>query len=210
VKFNSSKDHPVVEAALESGEAVTDILMHGEVLAGFPVIGQAINLCKALDAIRDRALAIKLAKFIVNLDSITEEQKHNLKNKISTKAEEAQKVGETIFFVLERVTDLDKPSLLAKIFLAYIDGVVSGEELRRLCQAVDTAFADDLQKLLTADIIPEKSEEPWMQYLVASGLTRLIAGQTWDDSGMLYCEITPLAKTLRNAYSHAQKPVHSA
>lgn len=201
------KDRPVVQATLEGVESITGILMQGEFLSGFPVLSQAINFCNAVDSLRDRSLANKLARFVQNLSDITEEQKNRLKEKVNIGTEEAQKVGETLFFVLERVTDLDKPSLLAQIFLAYVDGIISSEELRRLCQAIDTAFADDLQSLLAAEVIPEKTEELWMQHLAASGLTRLVGGQVWSDLGKIYYEITPLAKMLRRAYFHGHKPV---
>lgn len=206
MEIDNSKDRPVAEAALESGEVITDILMRGDILAEIPLIGTAIKICKAADSIRDRIFAAKLSKFILSLESITEEQKNKLREKMAAGAEEAQKVGETLLLILERVTDLNKPFLLSKIFLAYIDGVVSSDELRRLSQAVDAAFADDLEQLLAADKIPEKSEEPWMQYLIASGLTRLVAGQSWSESGKLYCEITPLAQKLRSAYFYGRKP----
>jgi len=167
----SSKDRPVAEAALESSEVIADVLMRGEVLAEIPFIGTAIKICKAADSIRDRAFAIKLIKFVRHLSDISDELKEKLKEKMLSGTEEAKKVGEVLFFVLEHVTDLDKPSLLAQIFLAYIDGVVTSEELRRLCQAVDLAFSDDLKQLLVANNIPEKCEESWMQHLVASGLS---------------------------------------
>lgn len=198
MKRQNPKNRTIVEATLESGEVITDILMRGEVLAEIPLIGTAIKICKAADTIRDRAFAIKLSRFVQNLEGITEEQKNKLKEKMGAGTEEAQKIGETLLFVLERVTDLDKPFLLSQIFLAYIDGAVSGDELRRLCQAVDTAFADDLQHLLTTKYIPEDSDEPWMRYLVASGLTRLMGSGMFDDAGRLYCVITPLGQKLRS------------
>jgi hypothetical protein len=43
-----------------------------------------------------------------------------------------------------------------------------------------------------------------MQYLVASGLTRIVAGKTFDESGMLYYEITPLGEKLRSAYAYGK------
>ncbi len=200
-------NRPVLEASLESGEVAVNILTHGDVLAEVPLIGTAIKICKAADAIRDRAFAMKLSRFVKQLECISEEQKEKLKSKIRSDDSEAQKVGETLLFVLERVTDLDKPLLLAHIFLAYIDGVILSDELRRISQAVDIAFADDLQKLLMAHKVPGASTEPWMQYLVSSGLTRLVAGQTIDEIGKLYYEVTPLAHKLRNAYFHGRKQI---
>jgi len=205
MKNNNSNDRPIVEAALESGEVVTDILMRGDALAEIPVIGTAIKICKAADAFRDRAFAIKLSKFVQHLEDITEEQKDKLKEKMLSG--EAQKVGETLFFVLEHVTDLDKPSLLSQIFLAYIDGVVTGEELRRLSRAVDMAFADDLKQLLKAEVVQDRSYEPWMRYLVPSGLTQLVGSGALGSAGTLYCEITPLGKKLISAYSYGKSTI---
>ncbi|MFZ2161090.1 MAG: hypothetical protein WAW02_02625 [Sideroxyarcus sp.] len=202
----SSKDRPIVEAILEGGEVVADILMRGELLAEIPLIGTAIKVCKAADSIRDRAFAIKLSNFVLNLEGISEEQKDKLKEKMGAGTEEAQKVGETLFFILDRVTDLDKPILLSQIFLAYIDGVVSSEYLRRLCQAVDTAFPDDLQEFLIAEVTLQKSDDRWMRYLVPSGLTRLVGTQTIDEIGAKnYYEITSLGQALRQAYIHAKQ-----
>lgn len=203
--MTTPKERPVVEASLECGEVISDALMRGDILVEVPFIGPAIRICKAIDAVRDRAFSMKLVRFVKNLEDITDEQKQKLKEKISKDAEQAQKVGETLLFVLERLTDLDKPALLSKLFLAYIDSVLSSEELRRLSQSVDSAFGDDLHRLLTSHELPEKSDEPWMQYLVVSGLTRLVAGQTYGDIGKLYYEVTPLAHKLRNAYFHGPK-----
>lgn len=201
----NSNDRPIVEAVLESGEVATDFLMHGDILTDIPFIGTALKICKAVDSIRDRAFALKLSRFVMSLENITEKQKRSLKEKMSAGGEEAKKIGEILLFVLERVTDLNKPSLLSQVFLAYIDGVVSGEELRRLCQAVDTAFADDLQHFLAADIIHERSDKLWMQYLVSSGLTRQVGAKAIGDiNGQLYFEMAPLGQKLRDAYFHAK------
>lgn len=203
--MSRKKDRPVLEAALETGEAVANVILDDDVLGEIPIIGTAIKVCKAADAVRDRIFAAKLIRFVQGLSAISEEQKQRFREKLASSPDEAHKVGETLLLVLEKVTDLDKPLLLSQIFVAYMDGIISGRELRRLCQAIDTAFADDLHRLLTAEKLPEKSGEPGMQYLVASGLTRLVAGGTYDELGKLFYEITPLANKLRNAFFHGRK-----
>ena len=205
IDMANREDRPVLEAALEGGEVIVDVLMRGEVLAEVPVIGTAIKICKAADAIRDKAFAAKLAQFVRNLDSMSEEHRRKLREKVASAPHEAQKLGETLLFVIERVTDLDKPLLLAQLFLAYLDDVLSSDELRRLSQAVDTAFADDLKQLLERHKLPEKSDELWLECLVPSGLTRLVAGQTYDELGRLYYEVTPFGNKLRNAYFYGRK-----
>lgn len=199
------KDRPILEAVLESAEVVADTIMRGDALAEIPFIGTAIKICRAGDSIRDQAFASKLLRFLSALDAVPEQMKERVKDKVSTSPEEAKKVGETLFFVLERVTDLDKPTLLAQLFVAYVDAVISADELRRLAQAVDASFADDLQALLKVAKPPEKSDEPWMQFLAHTGLTQVVAGETWDDIGHIYYQVTPLGNKLRNAYFHGRK-----
>jgi hypothetical protein len=199
------KDRPLLEATLEGFEVVVDALMKDEVLASIPFIGTAVKLCKAVDDIRNRAFATKLARFVTTLSSAEQETKGKWRRRVAESPEEAQKVGETLFFVLERLTDLDKPALLSQLFTAFVDEVISGEELRRLAQAIDACFADDLKRLLESTDVPAKSDEPWLRYMAKSGLTQIVAGETWDEAGQLFFEISPLGHKLRQAYSHARR-----
>lgn len=203
--MSNPKDRPILEAVLESGEVVADALMRGDILADIPVIGTAFKLCKAGDSIRDRAFAAKLMKFLSGLDAIPEQSKQQIKDKIASSPGEAAKVGESLFLVLERITDLDKPLLLSYLFLAYTDAVITADDLRRFAQVVDSSFADDLRMFLEVKDLPVKSVEPWMQFLAHTGLTYAVAGQTWADSGQIYYESTSLGNKLRNAYYHGRK-----
>jgi len=198
-------DRPVLEAILESGEVITDALMRGDVIADIPLIGTAFKICKAGDSIRDQAFAAKLMKFVSALNSVPERTRQQIKDKIASSPTDAAKVGETLLLVIERITDLDKPLLLSYLFLAYIDDVITADELRRFAQVVDASFPDDLRRFLEAKDLPKKSAEPWMQFLAHTGLTGVIAGQTWADSGLVYYEGTSLGNKRRNAYCHGRK-----
>lgn len=200
-----SKDRPILEAILESSEVIVDALMHGDVLADIPVFGTAFKICKAADSIRDRALASKLMRFSSALDELPEKTRQKIRDKIASSPTEAEKIGETLFLVLERITDLDKPLLLSYLFLAYIDAVITSSELRRFAQVVDASFSDDLRMFLEVKDLPSKSGEPWMQFLAHTGLTSVVTGQTWSDSGQIYYEGTSLGYKLRNAYIHGRK-----
>lgn len=198
-------DRPVIEALLEGGETIANIVLHDNILSEVPIIGHAIRTCKAIDSIRERAFIAKLAPFMGSLCTLSEKQKESLKEKISSSPYEARKVGETLFFVLERLTDLDKPSLLAAVFTAYIDGAISCEELQRTAQAIDVAFLTDIKQLLAIEDIQPEYMEPWAFALIASGLTRLAGSGALGDAGRLYCIISPLGAKLKEAYSYSLK-----
>lgn len=200
----TNKDRNFLEALLEGGEAALDLLTDNEAVRAVPVVGTAIRILKGVDDARDRALAAKLEKFIQDpsLQSIRAREK--LRNGISADPEEATKVGETLFLVIERMTDLDKPGLLAKVFLSYLDGVITAVELRRLAHAIDGAFTDDLLSLQTWQESAHVSYgSDWKQPLVGAGLTRIVAGTTWDSVGEVNYELTDLGRKLYLALWHA-------
>jgi hypothetical protein len=201
----NKKDRPELEAALTTGEVVADVVMREDVIADIPIIGTAFKLLKAADTIRDRLFAEKLSWFLVSLKDIPESFRDRIKAQAASSPEESKKVGTTLLLAVERVTDLDKPVLLAQVFLSYVDEVISSRELRRLCQSIDVAFADDLKELLERHKLPEKSAEEWLEALVPSGLARVVGGRTWDDVGEIYYEVTTLGNKLRTAHFHGRK-----
>jgi hypothetical protein len=88
-------------------------------------------------------------------------------------SEERKKIGETLFLVLERLTDLQKPLWLAKAYAAYLANELTSSDLRRLASPIDTAFWDDLIELIES---PETPGSPmdvvhWKKRLAAAGLT---------------------------------------
>ena len=205
----SKADRPILEAALESSEVAVDLLTDDAVVGSIPVIGSAFKLCKAADAIRDKLLVAKLTSFFNAFDKVSEATKDQIKEKISASSEEAQAVGASLLLAIDRVTDISKPQIFSYLFLAYIDGIINAQEFRRIVQAVDAAFTDDLDWLLRAQSLPGKSADMWLEYLVPSGFTRIVTGETFDDFNKRYFEPTALANKLRNAYFHGRKVANS-
>lgn len=195
----SREDRPILEATLEGAEVIADVLMKGEVIAEIPIIGTAFKLCKAVDSVRDRAFIAKLDAFISGLGAMPNTAKEQMRNRVNSSPEEAKRIGETLFLILERVIDLDKPTLLSSVFLAYLKEMISADDLRRMAQAIDASFFNDLQQFITAETLPEKSDAEWMQYLATAGLTRPVANPTYDDIGVGNYEPTPVGKKLHEA-----------
>jgi hypothetical protein len=203
--MSEKKERNFLEAFLEGGEAALDLLTDNEAVKAVPVVGTAIKVLKGFDDARDRALAAKLEKFIRDPSLQSEGAREKLKNGISSDVGEATKVGETLFLVLDKMTDLDKPSLLARVFRAYLDGVISAAELRRLAHAMDGAFTDDLVSLEDWQESAHVSYgAAWKQPLVGVGLTRVVTGQSWDSMTEVHYELTELGRKLHHALWHAK------
>lgn len=195
----------LLEVALDNAEVLIDQYIDNEVVKEIPVLGTALKLVKAATDIRDRMFAAKIAKFLSALNSVSEEQKEKLRNKMKNQPEEVNKVGEVILFTLDRLSDLNKPVIISKLFLAYVDGYLKGNDFRRIVEAVDIAFIDDLSKFFSIHNPPKKSQEPYLRYLARTGLTEVVAGKTFDDAGELYYELTKLGTKALNAYRHGTK-----
>lgn len=203
--MSEKKDRNFLEAFLEGGEAALDLLTDNEAVKAVPVIGTAFKVLKGFDDARDRALAAKLERFIRDPSLQSDRVREKLKNGISSNAEEATRVGETLFLVLEKMTDLDKPSLLARVFRAYLDDVITSADLRRLSHALDGAFTDDLVALEHWQESAHVSYGiEWKQPLVGVGLTRVVTGQTIDRMTEVHYELTELGRKLHRALWHAR------
>lgn len=200
------RDRNFLEAFLENAEAMTDLVTDNEAVRSIPVIGTAFKIAKGIDDVRSRALIAKLTKFISEPALQSNRVKLRMQERLAHKPDEQNKIGETLFLVLDQMTDLDKPALLAKVFVAYLDNVISDATLRRLGHALDTAFLDDVNELLNMpDDLPNSTGNEWKQALVGAGLARPVSGQTYEDQTKMYYEPTTLARELRHAIAHAQQ-----
>jgi hypothetical protein len=198
---NSGKGHdkerPFLEAALENIAAGVNLISGSEVLTAVPIVGTAFKVCRGIDDLRARVFVAKLEKFVTDPSLQSNAAKEALRRTADTPSEESQKIGESLFLILDRLTDLHKPSLLARVFAGYLLGKISSEELRRLASAIDAAFLEDIDQLVAASDSVMSDFAPWKRSLVVAGLTEQNA--PGPIGGRLVYSITPLGQALRRA-----------
>lgn len=201
------KEDPLIEAALENVEAFIDVFTDNEILKSIPVVGTAIKVIKGAGDIRDRLFAAKIMTFLKALEKVTPDIKEKIRQRVAESPDESRKVGETVLLLLDRLVDLDKADIIAKVFIAYAYGHLKPSEFQRVTQAVDQAFVSDLTIFLETHNLPKKgpSQETFMQSLYPFGLTKMVGGKTFETAGELYFEISILGNKLINAYNHGRK-----
>jgi len=202
------KENHLFEAVLDNTEVIVDQFIDNEIVKEIPIFGTALKIIKGTLDIRDRMFGAKIAKFLTTLESVSEETKEKIKEKVRKDPEEIKKVGEVILLTIDKLTDLEKSSFIAILFMAYIDGYITNLEFRRLVEAIDLAFIDDLNQFLEIKNPPKKSKESYLRYLYRSGLTEIVAGKTYEDSGEIFYELTKLGNKLLHAYRHGVKLVN--
>lgn len=198
--MKKGQDRTVLEASLETSEAAIDLLASNEVLADIPIVGTALKILKAADSVRDRAFSMKLERFAKPLSGATDSERQRFRDKLRANQEETRRVGETLFLVIDRLADVDKPSILGYVFISYLNGLFPYSDLRLMSQAIDMAYADDLDILVETESFAGKLQADWMQRLASAGLTESLGGTTWGDVGAIYYRVTELGEKLRNAY----------
>ncbi|MRS05300.1 hypothetical protein EG832_19105 [bacterium] len=201
------KEAPLIEAALENVEALVDAFTDNEILKSIPVVGTALKIIKGAGDIRDRLFAAKLMTFLRALEKVAPEIKEKIRQRVAESPNEAKRVGETVLLLLDRLADLDKADIIAKVFIAYTYGHLKSDEFQRVAQAVDQAFVSDLSVFLQTHNFPEEkaSQAPYMQSLYPSGLTKIVGGKTFDTAGELYFQRSALGNKLINAYNQGKK-----
>lgn len=189
-------------AAIDDSLKVIKDLADNEILKSIPLFGDAIKLIELAVDIRNRIFAAKLRKFLTSIEKVSKKSKEKIRKKIQKNPVEGRKVGETLLLLIDRMSDIDKAEIIARVFIAYIDENINFNEFKRLIDAIDQAFLDDIKAILdTKNLVDlEKSKEPFMQFLVRTGLTKPIGGDTWDDGGEIYYGITNIGELLIRAY----------
>jgi len=201
------KGSPIIEAVLENAEVIVDSLIDNEILKGIPVVSTVVKSIKGAADIRDRIFAAKISTFLKSLESVGPELKEKIRQRVAENPEQSRKVGETVLLVIDRLSDLEKADIIAKVFIAYAFGYLKSDDFQRVVQAIDQAFVSDLKLLLGSRNLPRKepSQEPFLQALYPSGLTRIVGGKTFDTAGELYFEVSKLGNKLINAFNHGIK-----
>lgn len=184
-----------VEEALSRSEMIWRELATSEVVEMIPVIRRFVQGWGAIQDIRNALLAAKLRAFILEPSLQTPEAREAMRERAST--DEGRQIGETLFMVLERLTDRMKPVWLGRLFAGYLSNDLTGSELRRLAMTVDTAFGDDLLELIKVSdesLQTMVDYSPWRQYLVPAGL---FDERIAPIGGRTTYRITPLGEKFR-------------
>jgi hypothetical protein len=166
--------HPLVEASLDNVEALVDSLADNELLKNIPVVGTVTKIAQGISTIRDKIFIAKIAKFVDELEQVSGKEREKVKKKAAENPNEARRVGETVLLVVERANEMDKPGLIARLFIAYVDGVLDQEWFRRLALAVDQAFVEDLLYLSKIDNQTAEEGGGPLRYLQHSGLSEAV------------------------------------
>jgi hypothetical protein len=192
------KDRNILEAFMEATEAAVDFATESEAIKAVPVVGTALKLLKGADDLRSRALRKKLRRFLSEPSLLQALAAQDFKDDILQSTGRAKEIGEALFLILDKVTDMAKPALLAKCFASFLDGKVQSFQFEALAHAIDLAFIHDLEVFHAPDHASHLAD--WQSRLTAVGFMK-VKDEAWNGSQTY--EATTLGKAYLFCLSHS-------
>lgn len=126
-------------------EVAIDSILEDGVIRDIPVIGSLVGLVRGGISIRDRIYAKKILRFLLEFKDIPREEIQAQIDELATNPKERQRLGEHLLLLLDRLNDMDKPALLAKAFIAFLEQRISREDFQGLAYAIDALFIDNVE-----------------------------------------------------------------
>jgi hypothetical protein len=136
------------DLAVELGEFELGALLDDEVLKEVPVIKFVIACRKTWHAIRDQLFLRKVAGFFTGCPKFTAEEKETFVKEHLTEPKQSKKLGDALVLILDRLDDLGKPPMLAKVFAAFVRKKIDFGTFRRLAAAIDHGTVEDLTEFV--------------------------------------------------------------
>lgn len=130
------------------GEMIIDASLDEGLARDIPILRTIIALARVSSNIKDVLFLNKIADFLNEVDSTSQEDRDKFAEKVTKKDERFQ---EAVLLILEQSDRVEKSPLIGKIFKTCILGFIPLHEAFCLSHMVNRAFWYDLDLLLSKD-----------------------------------------------------------
>lgn len=172
--FAKSITDNVLGIFVDVGEVGVDSLLEDEVIKGIPILSTVSSLYSVGKTIYTRHNMAKLYTFIqeINNNLVDVEQRSRYSENFKANAQERDRELTYLMIILERYIALDKPRFLAKIYIAYIDGEISWQDVCKYSEVIDRFLPGDYGTLCSGETYKTEKDEGTdaLQRLIALGL----------------------------------------
>jgi hypothetical protein len=183
-------------------DEIISLTVTNELIKSIPIASNIVKAIEASKNIRDVIFVKKIAKFLFELDNISERKKLNLIELLKGEGntEEKRKVGEVLICILDKCSDFDKPIFIARVFAAFLEKRITYIQLVRLFNAIDGATSDDLYVLTAEPNISQKTS--FLNILLNTGLTENHAGTASGSLVHFHIRLSELGRLLIECYKN--------
>ena len=155
-KLTNSLDKTLKDSDLHNvtaglSEVLIDSLIEDGIAKDIPIIGTIVGLGKVALGIRERLFLKKIIYFISELKEIPTSKRHKMIDKIDSSQKYRIKVGEKLLYIIEKCEDHEKSKIIAYLFSAFIEGMLTYDEFLRSASVVEKIIPEDLIKFVNDD-----------------------------------------------------------
>lgn len=175
LSFRDSLASDITDGVSELVEVGIDAVLEDGIFQEIPLVSTMISLYRIGSSIRDRHNIKKLVSFVDQMrrGCIDEETLQKYRGKIVSDEKKCNRELEYILILVDRYISYDKPRMLAKLYLAYLDGEIIWEEFSMYAEVIDRFLLLDCRTLTTESekiIVPRNRGGESVLRLVALGL----------------------------------------
>lgn len=149
IAFADSLKEESISCIGEFAEIGLDAIMDDGILKDVPILSTAIALYKIGGSIKERHNLKKLLTFLKGINQGINDttKRERYREKFQRNEKFRNQELEYLLVILDRYIDYDKPKLLAKLYLAYLDEEILWKELTMYASIIDHFLPDDYSTL---------------------------------------------------------------
>lgn len=144
--LNVVKSDQIKEITKDLTEVAIDTFFNDGILKDIPVVGTFFNLYNLSQNISNSFFTKKILKFLFELSSISNKERLNFIEQLDNENESA-KIGEKLLIIVNKLDDVDKATILGRLFKLTIERKIEMQTFMRLSYMVDRAYLEDLKVL---------------------------------------------------------------
>ena len=137
------------DVAVDIAEISLDSIMQDGIAKDIPIIGSLFKLYSAGKTISGKIFERKIVAFLIETEKTDKESKEKFYKELKADDGLKKRTGEVILVMLEKIDDIEKATLLGKLFKRKMEGKIDFELFHRLATVIANTFLPDL-KLLTS------------------------------------------------------------
>jgi hypothetical protein len=171
--MSASLPEAFTDLAADLGEVFLDTTLAEGIVRDLPLLSAVVKFARVKQSVTDALLLLKVRRFMQAVDDVRPEERAAFAFELKRDAAFRAKVSETVVFALERADELDKAAILAQLFRALVRRRIDADTFRRLCNAVNQAFAADLRSLAAPNGGEGAPDSDVLRRLLPTGLAEL-------------------------------------
>lgn len=193
LSFSNSLTEDVAGIASEYAELGLDALAEDGLFKDIPIISTFMSVYRIGNSIWEKHHIAKLIAFLneINNAIVDEEERVKYREKFSGNEKFRNRELEYIIILIDRYIAFEKPRMLAKLYLAYLNDKLTWNELTMYAEIIDRFLPGDwnlLDENKISAYTPESTAVDDVQRLISMGLV----SQKWQKPGAVDFQGKPI------------------